>query len=110
MTAFDLFVGSSLPEEVNALNTPLKKAEFVEALGIKYHPNDYEIVSWSGQGEEMKITIQLRGASSTEEVPASELMSKYSTYSNLDSFELDQTELDNQGIQMLKVKVNAYVQ
>ncbi len=110
MTAFDLFVGNSLPEEVSALNTALTKADFVKALGVKYHPNDYDIIEWSGKGEEMMITIQLRGASSTEIVPASELMSEYSPYQNLDSFQLSSTEFDNQGIQMIKVKVNAYIQ
>ena len=39
----------------------------------------------------------------------SEEMSKYSAYSNLDSFELKSTEFDTQGIQMIKVNVNAYV-
>ncbi|MDE5977325.1 MAG: ABC transporter permease [Turicibacter sp.] len=109
MAIFDLFVGSSLPEEVSALNTPLTKKEFVEALGIKYHPNDYTIVSWSGKGEDMMITIQLRGSSSTEEVPASELVSTYSPYANLETFQLKSTETDNQGVQMIKVKVNAYI-
>ncbi len=110
MTPFDLFVGNSLPEEVSSLNTALTKAEFVEALGIKYHPNDYDIVEWSGKGEEMVITIQLRGSSSTEAIPASELMSEYSPYHNLNSFQLKSTEMDNQGIQMIKVNVNAYIQ
>ena len=109
MTPFDLFVGNSLPQEVSTLNSALTKAEFVEALGIKYHPNDYDIMEWSGKGENLMITIQLRGASSTETVPVTDLMSKYSAYSNLDSFELKSTEFDTQGIQMIKVNVNAYV-
>ena len=109
MTSFDLFVGNSLPQDVSALNTPLTKKEFVEALGIKYHPNDYDIIDWSGKGEEMVITIQLRGSSSTETVSVTELMSDYSPYHNLESFTLSSTEFDTQGIQMIKVKVNAYV-
>ena len=109
MTSFDLFVGNSLPQDVSALNTPLTKKEFVEALGIKYHPNDYDIIDWSGKGEEMVITIQLRGSSSTETVSVTELMSDYSPYHNLESFILNSTEFDTQGIQMIKVKVNAYV-
>ncbi len=109
MTPFDLFVGNSLPQEVSTLNSALTKAEFVEALGIKYHPNDYDIMEWSGKGENLMITIQLRGASSTETVPVTDLMSQYSAYSNLDSFELKSTEFDTQGIQMIKVNVNAYV-
>jgi len=108
MTAFDLFVGNSLPSEVSELNSALTKADFVEALGVKYHPNDYDIINWSGTGEEMMITIQLRGATSTETVPVTDLMSEYSPYHNLDSFELKSTEFDTQGIQMIKVKVNAY--
>ena len=57
----------------------------------------------------MVITIQLRGSSSTETVSVTELMSDYSPYHNLESFILNSTEFDTQGIQMIKVKVNAYV-
>ena len=46
----------------------------------------------------MVITIQLRGSSSTETVSVTELMSDYSPYHNLESFILNSTEFDTQGI------------
>ena len=57
----------------------------------------------------MMNQIQLRGATSTETVPVTDLMSEYSPYYNSGSFELKSTEFDTQGIQMIKVKVNAYI-
>lgn len=110
MSNYDLFVGTNLPEAVSALNSPLTKADFVKALGIKYHPYDYEILSWSGKGESLELTIQLIGSSSSEVVPVTDLMSQYSTFAKLDSFEIKSSSVDAQGIQMLDVKLNAYMQ
>ena len=109
LTNLELMVGSNLPEDISKLNSPLTKAEFVEALGIKYHPYDYQIISWTGEGENKEVTIQLTGSSTTETVPVSELMSEYSSYSDLDSFEFISSSVDQYGVQMLKVKVNVYV-
>lgn len=100
---------TNLPEEVSKLNSPLTKKEFVEALGIKYHPYDYQIISIEGTGEEQMATIQLTGSTTTETVPVRELMSQYSPYNNLDSFQLLSTTVDQYGVQMLKLKVNVYV-
>ncbi len=109
LSNLDLMVGNNLPEEVSKLNSPLTKKEFVEALGIKYHPYDYQIISIEGTGEEQMATIQLTGSTTTETVPVRELMSQYSPYNNLDSFQLLSTTVDQYGVQMLKLKVNVYV-
>lgn len=108
LTNLDLMVGNSLPEEVSKLNSPLTKKEFVEALGIKYHPYDYQIISITGEGVDKIATIQLTGSSATEEIPVSELMSQYSPYSNIACFDLLGSEVDQYGVQMLKVKVDVY--
>ncbi|MGL4374569.1 MAG: ABC transporter permease, partial [Turicibacter sp.] len=109
MTTQELFVGERLPEEIKKLNSPLTKAEFVEAVGVKYHPYDYTIESWSGEGATKEVTIKLNGTSTTETLPVSELMSEYSSYKNLESFEFMNTQTDAYGIQMLTVDVNLYV-
>ena len=77
LSNLDLMVGNNLPKEVSKLNSPLTKKEFVEALGIKYHPYDYQIISIEGTGEEQMATIQLTGSTTTETIPVRELMSKY---------------------------------
>lgn len=109
LSNLDLMVGNNLPKEVSKLNSPLTKKEFVEALGIKYHPYDYQIISIEGTGEEQMATIQLTGSTTTETIPVRELMSQYSPYNNLDSFQLLSTTVDQYGVQMLKLKVNVYV-
>lgn len=109
LSNLDLMVGNNLPEEVSKLNSPLTKKEFVEALGIKYHPYDYQIISIEGTGEDQVATIQLTGSSTTETLPVRELMSQYSPYHNLNSFQLISTTVDQYGVQMLKLKVNVYV-
>lgn len=108
LTNFDLMVGTNLPEDVSKLNSPLTKAEFVKALGIKYHPYDYQIISMTGEGQDKVATIQLTGSTTTEELPVTELMSEYSMYSDLSCFDLLETSIDQYGIQMLKIKVDLY--
>lgn len=108
MTTQELFVGDKLPEDVKKLNSPLTKAEFVEAIGVKYHPYDYVIESWEGNGVDKTVTIKLYGSSTSETLPLTELMSEYSIYSNLETFEFISSEFDAQDIQMLTVKVDMY--
>ncbi len=109
MTAYELFVGEILPENIKKLNSPLTKVEFVEALGIKYHPYDYTIESWSGEGVDKTVTIKVLATGATEEVAVSELMSEYSSYANIESFDFLKTKTDAQGIQMLTMDVNMYI-
>ena len=109
MTTYELFVGEILPDEVAELNSPLTKTEFVEALGIKYHPYDYTIESWSGSGSDKEVTINVLTTGATETLPLSELMSEYSSYANIESFDFKETTMDAQGIQMLTLDVNMYI-
>lgn len=109
ITTYDLLIGN-LPktDEFKELKLPSKKKELTEKLGIRYYPYDISIkkIYKNKQGEYTAKIVEIN-TNKELEVPYKELVSKYSRYQE-NSFKYISTKMDDQQVEMIKVKADFY--
>jgi ABC-type dipeptide/oligopeptide/nickel transport system permease subunit len=105
---WDIIIGV-LPKtsEWDALKSPLKRKQLVEALEIPYHPYDLNFVDIYEKDGVLTAEVKILATGNIEEIPYNELISEFSKYQE-GTFEFVKSDVDEKMVEMVTIKADYY--
>lgn len=106
--SWDIIIGV-LPktDEWDALKSPIKRKEIIEALNIPYHPFDVNFIDIFEQDDILMAKIKVLATGEEVLLPYSELVSEFTRYRE-GTFEFISSEVDEKMIEMVTIRADYY--